>query len=149
MRGDSVFLSFLFLVLLFAVQWQNAKSFGVEFACFVNSFKDIGHSRCLKNLFRFSIKKKCAHISILTERPSYAPPPTPAPATVSIVIFLINTEPLLTSQNNNCRVALPACMGNTILMWYESFKLIFFFEKSGREKLNKFVSPSTLDLTET
>lgn len=37
-------------------------------------------------------KKKCAYIYILTERPSYAPPPTPAPATVSIVIFLINTD---------------------------------------------------------
>lgn len=33
-----------------------------------------------------------AYIYILTERPSYAPPPTPAPATVSIVIFLINTD---------------------------------------------------------
>lgn len=42
--------------------------------------------------FTFHTQKKLAYVYILTERPSYAPPPTPAPATVSIAIFLINTE---------------------------------------------------------
>lgn len=62
-------------------------------------------------------KTKIAYIYILTERPSYAPPPTPAPATVSIVIFLINTalviQPLITYQSNNYGVASPSCIGNT------------------------------------
>lgn len=45
-----------------------------------------------KEFIQIFKKKKIAYIYILTERPSYAPPPTPAPATVSIVIFLINTD---------------------------------------------------------
>lgn len=112
MGGASIFLSFLSLVLLFALQWQNTKSFRVEFVWFCKFLlKCCPQQMCLKNSFRFSRKKKCAYISILTERPSYAPPPTPAPATVSIAIFLINTEPLVTSQKNNYRVASPFLYG--------------------------------------
>lgn len=91
-----LFCLFFFLYsLLYALQWQNAKSLKVGFlSWFCKLLKNVCHSRYLiKNHSVFQgEKKKCAYIYILTERPSYAPPPTPAPATVSIVIFLINTD---------------------------------------------------------